>query len=280
MFLKNAAEFVKLSHTVFALPFALISMLLAAGGLPDWKTIVLILICMFTARTAAMVFNRLADWEIDQENPRTERRNKLVTKNQALQMLFVSCGVFVAACWGLNLLCLVLSPIAIMIVFFYSLTKRFTSYSHFFLGLALAVAPLGAWAAVRGNLWDPIPYVLGLGVLLWVAGFDVIYASQDLEFDRKKGLNSLPVRLGLRGSLRLAGLLHVLAWGFFVAFGWLAGFSFWYGAAVLLAAGGLAYEHRLSRQGNVEAVNRAFFQVNAAVSAVLFLGVILEVWFR
>jgi 4-hydroxybenzoate polyprenyltransferase len=280
MFVKNAAEFVKLSHTVFALPFALIAMLVAAGGLPDWKIVGLILVCMVSARTAAMVFNRLADWEIDQENPRTERRSKLVGKAQALQMLMASCVVFVAACWGLNLLCLVLSPVAIMLVFFYSLTKRFTAYSHFFLGLALAIAPIGAWAAVRGTLAAAAPFVLGLGVLLWVAGFDVIYATQDMEFDRGKGLNSLPVRLGLARSLRLAGFLHVLAWLLFAVFGWVCGFSGWYGAALLAAAGGLAYEHHLSRQGGIEAVNRAFFQVNAAVSAVLFLGVILEIWGR
>lgn len=194
---------VRFSHTVFALPFALGSMLVAAHGLPPARTFGLIIACMVFARTAAMLFNRLADWEIDQRNPRTADRHTLVPRPLAVALLIASSAAFVAASWFLNRFVFWLSPCALAAVFFYSLTKRFTSMSHLFLGLALSISPVGAWLAVRGAFSFP-PLVLGLAVIFWVAGFDIIYATQDYQFDRSEGLHSLVVRLGLRRSLQWA----------------------------------------------------------------------------
>ena len=193
-------RFVRFSHTIFALPFALGAMLVAADGLPGWRICGLIVLAMVCARTAAMAFNRVADWQIDQRNPRTAARHTLVSRGAAIGLVIVSAAAFVAVTRGINPLCFRLSPVALAIVFFYSLTKRFTSFSHFFLGLALSVSPVGAWLAVRGE-WALAPLVLALAVLLWVAGFDIIYATQDHEFDRAEGLRSLVVQLGVPRSL-------------------------------------------------------------------------------
>ena len=187
--LANALRFIRFSHTVFALPFALGSMLVAAHGLPGWRTAGLIVLAMVFARTAAMTFNRLADWEMDKRNPRTAGRHRLLSFRAAVVMLVVASAGFVATTAAINRLCLWLSPVALGIVFFYSLTKRFTHASQFFLGLALAVAPVGAWLAVTGAFAFP-PLVLAAAVLLWVAGFDLIYAMQDVESDRADGVYS------------------------------------------------------------------------------------------
>lgn len=272
----RVAEFVKLSHTVFALPFALISMMVAAGGWPGWMVFFWILVCMVCARTAAMAFNRVVDWEIDQKNPRTAIRHKLVSKQIGITLIMLSSAAFAFGCWNLNRLCLVLCPAALILVFFYSITKRFSSYSHFFLGLALGAAPMGAWAAVRGELWSITPYLLALVVLFWVFGFDLIYATQDAEFDRKAGLHSFPATYGIARSLRLAMLLHGLSAVAMAIFGWIAGLGWTYGLAWLIAVAGLAYEHRLSSSGDSRKINRAFFQVNSVVSISLLSGVALH----
>jgi len=273
------AEFVKLSHTVFALPFALISMMVAANGWPSWSVFFWILACMVCARTAAMAFNRVMDWEIDQRNPRTEIRHKLVTKQTGTRLVILSSAAFAVACWNLNLLCMILCPVALAIVFFYSVTKRFSSWSHFFLGLALAAAPLGAWAAVRGELWSPTPYLLALVVLLWVFGFDLIYATQDAEFDRKAGLYSFPATYGIPKALQLAIVLHVLSAIAMAAFGWVAKLGWPYGLTWLIAVVGMIYEHKLSRTGDTRKINQAFFQVNAVVSISLLTGVAIHYLF-
>lgn len=266
-------HFIRFSHTIFALPFALGSMLVAAGGLPTIRTALLIILCMVFARTAAMVFNRLADWEIDKRNPRTAGRHRLVSRPGAIALLVLSSGAFVAATWWINPLCFWLSPLALLIVFFYSLTKRFTSGSHFFLGLALAVAPVGAWLAVTGRFaWPPL--VLALAVLLWVAGFDVIYATQDHEFDAGAGLHSMVVKLGVPRSLRLAGSLHLAMFCLLPLFGWMAGLGWAFYASLALIGGALLYEHRSAAQRDLGAINRAFFASNAFVGAV-FVGAIL-----
>jgi len=267
------AEFVKLSHTVFALPFALISMMVAAGGWPKWTTFFWILVCMVCARTAAMAFNRVIDWEIDQQNPRTVNRHKLVTKQTGLWLVLLSSVVFAFACWNLNLLCMALCPVALGLISFYSVTKRFSSWSHFFLGLALGAAPMGAWAAVRGELWSVTPYILASAVLFWVFGFDLIYATQDAEFDRKAGLYSFPATYGIERSLQVAVLLHGFSALAMAAFGWFAGLGWTYGLAWIVAVVGLAYEHHLTGLGDPQKINQAFFQVNAVVSISLLIGV-------
>lgn len=268
-------RFVRFSHTIFALPFALGSMLVAAGGLPEFRTIGLILLAMIFARTAAMTFNRLADWEIDQRNPRTAERHMLISRTGAVVLLVATSAAFIATTWFLNPLCFWLSPVALAIVFFYSLTKRFTSLSHFYLGLALSVSPVGAWLAVRGHFDFP-PLVLALAVLLWVAGFDIIYATQDHEFDRGAGLRSLVVRLGVPRSLNWARGLHWLMAAVLAAFGWFAnlGAAFYVGLVVI--AGVLIYEHRSAARLDLTAINRAFFLSNAIVGAVFVSAVFVD----
>lgn len=274
--IRDIGEFVRFSHTVFALPFALMAMVVAADGWPAWVVFFWILLCMVGARTAAMCFNRLADWELDQDNPRTENRHRLMPKLGAKTLMVLSLMLLVFGAMMLNMLCLLLSPVAIGLVMFYSITKRFTSYSHLFLGLALGAAPMGAWAAVRGELWTPLPYVLALAVLLWVAGFDVIYSTMDVDFDLKKGLNSIPVRFGVSGALAISRGLHIAAALLFGLFGWLSQMGWAYGFVWLLSCGALVWEHRLSSSPDPRVLNKAFFEINAAVSILLLLGVLLD----
>ena len=267
--------FIRFSHTVFALPFALGSMLVASHGRPGWRLLGLVLLCMVCARTAAMVFNRLADWEIDKRNPRTAGRHRLVSYPVAVAVLVASAVGFVAATYFINALCFALSPVALLIVFFYSLTKRFTHYTQLFLGLALSVSPVGAWLAVTGAFaWPPL--VLAGAVLLWVAGFDLIYATMDHDFDRAAGLKSLVVRYGVPGSLRLARGLHATAWLGLLAFGIVAGMGAAYWIGLVLVLGALVYEHRsVAGPGplDVGAVNNAFFNANAFVGLVFVVSV-------
>ena len=271
----RALRFVRFSHTIFALPFALGSMLVAAHGLPGWKTGALIVLSMVCARTAAMTFNRLADWEIDQRNPRTADRHRLISRAAAIALLVVTAGAFVATTWFINRLCFWLSPVALALVFFYSLTKRFTSFSHFYLGLALSVSPVGAWLAVRGE-FAFAPLVLALAVLLWVAGFDIIYATQDHAFDRGAGLRSLVVRLGVPRSLAWAQRLHWMMLAVLVGFGWAAQLGAVFYASLSLVAGALIYEHRSAARLDVAAINRAFFSSNAFVGVVFVAAVFID----
>jgi 4-hydroxybenzoate polyprenyltransferase len=273
-------QFVRFSHTVFALPFALGSMLVAAHGFPAWQTLLLIVLAMVFARTAAMVFNRLADWEIDKRNPRTEGRHRLVSRGTAIALLVFNAFAFVATTWFINRLCFWLSPLALTIVFFYSLTKRFTSYSHFFLGLALSVSPVGAWLAVTGHFAFP-PLVLALAVLLWVAGFDIIYATQDHEFDRHAGLRSLVVRLGVPRSLAWAQRLHWIMFAVLIWFGAAAKLGMPYYASLVLVAGALVYEHRSAKRLDLGGINQAFFVSNAFVGLVFVASILIDqVWLR
>lgn len=270
-------RFVRFSHTIFALPFALASMLVAARGLPSLRVLVLILGAMISARTAAMAFNRVADWEIDQRNPRTADRHRLLSRRGAIALLVASAVAFVVVCAGINRLCFWLSPAALGIVFFYSVTKRFTALSHFFLGLALSVAPVGAWLAVRGEFAFP-PLVLALAVLFWVAGFDIIYATLDREFDSAEGLRSLVVSLGLPRSLRLAQTLHWLMLAVLIVFGWFALLGPIYFASLILVAGAVLFEHRSAQRLEPVAINHAFFASNAFVSVVIVVAVAGDVF--
>jgi 4-hydroxybenzoate polyprenyltransferase len=275
--IQRILKFIRFSHTVFALPFAAGSMIVAAHGFPSLRIVLLILLAMIFARTAAMAFNRVADWEIDQENPRTAGRHKLVSKPVAWTLVLVSSLLFLLVSWWINLLCFALSPVALAIVFFYSLTKRFTSFTQFFLGLALAVAPVGAWLAVRGR-FDMPPLVLALGVLFWLVGFDLIYAIQDYDFDKRKGLGSMVVKLGVPNSLRLAQVVHTLLFVFLILFGWVSGLGGIYFASLILVLGALVYEHRAAAQLDVAGINQAFFESNAFVSVVFVVAVAADVF--
>lgn len=268
---------IRFSHTIFALPFALGALLVAAKGRPTPRVLVLVLLCMLLARTAAMLFNRLIDWSIDQRNPRTAARHLLLAKPAAWTLLAISSAAFLIASAAINPMTALLAPVALAIIFFYSLTKRFTSATHFFLGGALAVAPAGAWIAQTGRLELP-PLILGVGVICWVAGFDLIYATQDLDFDRCEGLHSLVVRLGVTGSLRLAQWLHFVMFGALIAFGLSAKLGILYYSAMPFIAGALIYEHGSARKRDLAAINRAFFQSNAFVSAVFVAAVAADRW--
>jgi 4-hydroxybenzoate polyprenyltransferase len=270
-------SFVRFSHTIFALPFAVGAALVAAGGIPSWEKLFLIVLAMVFARTAAMGFNRMVDWEIDRRNPRTAGRHKILTKRVGWMVTVVSAVAFVGVTRAINPLCFLLSPVALLLVGFYSLTKRFTSLCHFFLGLALAAAPMGAWLAVRGR-FELAPLVLALAVLLWVAGFDLIYATQDHEFDRSEGLHSLVVRLGVPRSLRLASVLHWLMWGCLAGFGVAGGLGVGYGVGLLLVAAALFYEHRSAARLDIEGINRAFFASNAFVGVVFVAAIGVDLW--
>ncbi|MDQ6808911.1 MAG: putative 4-hydroxybenzoate polyprenyltransferase [Verrucomicrobiota bacterium] len=266
---------IRFSHTIFALPFAIGSLLVAAHGRPSVRTLTLVLICMVFARTAAMLFNRLVDWSLDQRNPRTAARHQLISKRVGWILLGVSAIGFLATAALINLATALLAPVALLIVFFYSLTKRLTDATHVFLGLALAVAPIGAWIAQTGTLAFP-PIVLAIGVVCWVAGFDLIYATQDYDFDRREGLRSMVVRLGIARSLRLAQFLHggtIVALVAFGVVGQLGRVYFW---AMPVALAALVYEHRTASRLDLTAINRAFFQTNAFVSAVFVLAVLLD----
>jgi 4-hydroxybenzoate polyprenyltransferase len=279
--LRTVLEMIKFEHTLFALPFAFLGMLLAAHGLPSWRTIGWIVVAMVGARSAAMGFNRLADRHIDAKNPRTATRalpaGQLTPAFVAL-FVAVSAALLVLAAWRLNPLALALSPVALAVLFLYSYTKRFTSWSHLVLGLALAGAPLGAWIAVRGDVTGT-PLLLAGAVLLWVAGFDVLYALQDLEFDRRSGLFSIPARLGVRGALVVSGLFHVgtltlLALLPRVYPGGL-GLAYWVGVAGCAAL--LAWQHWIVRPHDLSRLDAAFFTANGALSAWLFLATAVDV---
>src|SRR5215813_7393662 len=265
---------IRFSHTIFALPFALGSLIVAADGWPSLRILLLVIVCMVLARTAAMVFNRLVDWSLDQRNPRTASRHLLVPKMPAVILLILSCAGFLLAASAINRLTMLLAPVALALIFFYSVTKRFTSATHFFLGLALAIAPIGAWIAQTGGI-DVAPLVLAAGVICWVAGFDLIYATQDHDFDRREGIRSLVVKVGIVRSLRLAQLLHLVTFVALIAFGLLAKLGAAYYWSLPLIAAALVYEHRTEKR-DIAGINRAFFQSNAFVSAVFLIAVCLD----
>jgi 4-hydroxybenzoate polyprenyltransferase len=274
-------EMIKFPHSVFALPFALSAMLVAAGGLPRLSVLFWIVAACVSARTMAMTYNRLADREIDARNPRTRDR-ALVTGEVSIRFAWaiaVGSGLaFVFCAAMLNGLCLALSPVAIAVLLGYSHAKRWTEYSHFLLGAALGIAPLGAWIAVRGSL-EGLPVFLSLGVILWTAGFDIVYACQDAEVDRHEGLFAIPARLGIKRALRIAAVLHafsVVCFGLFVLEWRLVPVSPF---VLVLIALLLRHEHRLVRPDDLSRVGPAFFNVNAIVSTVFFAGCAIDVFF-
>lgn len=266
---------IRFSHTIFALPFALGALVVAANGRPSRRLLLLVLVCMVLARTAAMLFNRLVDWSLDQRNPRTASRHLLISRPAAITLLIITSAGFLAASGAINRLAFALSPAALAAIFFYSVTKRFTAATHFFLGFALALAPVGAWIAQTGHV-DLAPVILGAGVICWVAGFDLIYATQDYEFDRNEGIHSLVVRFGISRALHFAQSLHVAVLAALIIFGVIAKLGAIYYSALVLVAAALVYEHRSARRLDVAGINRAFFQSNAFVSAVFLIAVCVD----
>jgi 4-hydroxybenzoate polyprenyltransferase len=280
--LRIVLEMIKIEHTLFALPFAGVGAVWAAHGLPSVRVIFAILLAMVTARSAAMAFNRLVDREYDARNPRTSRRAipaGLISVSFVAGFTVVCSLLFIVAAALLNPFALALSPVALGIVFFYSLTKRFTPWSHAFLGIALSLAPMGAWVAVRGNLSAP-PLLLGAAVMCWLIGFDIIYALQDVDFDRGAGLHSAPVRYGRAGALWIARIAHALMIAFLVLAGCVGQRGTVYFVGVALAATLIAYEHLIIRPDDLKRLNIAFFNVNIAVSAGLLLFTALDVFLR
>ncbi len=278
--IKEIGELVKFSHTIFALPFALASMFIAAKGFPSLKILVLILLAMITLRNAAMAFNRFADATIDAQNPRTKIRHipqGIFSKRFVLAFSLINALLFVMMSSQINSLCFKLSPIALFIVYFYSLTKRFTSLSHLVLGLALGISPIAAWFAVTGN-FSTDPLYLGLAVVFWVAGFDMIYATQDLEFDRKIGLHSLVVQLGIHKALWLSRIFHIFTLAFFFLFGIKLHLNWSYDLTLLLIAGLLTYEHSLVKPKDLTRVNAAFFNANGLISMIFLGGALLSIF--
>ena len=269
---------IKFSHSVFALPFALTAALIAAGGVPELRVVFWIVVAMVGARSGAMGLNRVIDRKIDAENPRTSGREMptgAIMVAEATIFSLLSFGVFVLAAWQLNPLCLKLSPVAIAIVVLYSYTKRFTWASHFVLGLALAIAPVGAWIAVTGG-FDPRVATLALAVIFWLAGFDTLYALQDVDFDRTHGLKSIPARFGVRRALKLAALFHALTIVFLVLAGLFFELGALYGGGMLVVAGLFAYEHSLLKPDDLSRLDMAFFNMNGYISVTVFVFTLLD----
>ena len=279
---RNLLEMIRFSHTIFAFPFALMAVVLASrmtGALPTVGQLIWICLALVGARTGAMACNRLIDARIDAANPRTADRHLpagKVSNHEAAVLAAVGFALLLLAAWRLNPLCLVLAPVAIGLLLFYSYCKRFTSLSHLVLGLCLAVAPIGAWIALRGSLeWPPL--ILGLAVLCWVAGFDIFYALQDEEFDRSQGLHSIPARLGARRAIALAKLLHGLMIMLLALLALIAPLGNLYLGGVLLVAGLLVYEHRLVKADDLSRLNKAFFTMNGYVSLCMFVFTLIDV---
>ncbi len=288
--IKKWASFVRFSHTVFALPFALAAMAVAARdhhGWPGWKTFGLILAAMICARTCAMAFNRIVDRKFDALNPRTAGRHLptgQISPASAVALCILAAAGLMTVSYFLNPLCFCLSPVALAVVCFYSLTKRFTDYTHVFLGISLALAPVGAWLAVKGSGISTLEILqmlsLALAVVLWLVGFDIIYALQDYEFDKSHGLHSLVVAWGPKNALQAAFLAHMIMCGLLLVFGLLCRFRIAYLAGWFLIIGCLVLEHWIARRRSLKWINLAFFRLNALVSAVFLIVTAAEVIFE
>ena len=280
--IKTALEMIKWEHSIFALPFALSAAMLAASGLPTLPQVIWIIVCMVSARSAAMAFNRLADAQIDAANPRTATRaipaGVLSGRFVAIFVLFF-CVVFVLAAAQLNRLTFMLSPVALAVVLLYSYTKRFTRWSHLVLGFALGIAPAAAWIAVRGSL-DPRILILTAAVTFWVGGFDMLYACQDIDFDRANRLNSVPQSFGIPRALILARLLHITMLVLLVALILTFGLGKIAMAGVVAVALLLAYEHSLVSSHDLSKLNAAFFTMNGVIAVVFFLFIAADLLTR
>ncbi len=287
--MKNYLSLIKFSHTVFALPFAMVGFFLAnyiESKSPNLTILLCILLCMVFARSAAMAFNRYLDRDIDALNPRTVVREipaGIITAQSALTFVILNSVAFIATTWFINPLCFALSPVALLVVLGYSYTKRFTFLCHFVLGLGLSLAPIGAYIAVTGH-FDSLPLYYSLVVLLWVSGFDIIYALQDEDFDKSLNLNSIPVRLGRRGALQLSNILHIICAAVVLSAVWQVntegvgfGIIHWVGATIFI--GLLGYQHSLVKSDDLSKVNIAFFTTNGIASVIYGTLFILDFFF-
>ena len=280
-FLKNIKIIltdIKITHTVFALPFAVMSAFLASEGMPDFGILMWILIAMFSARNSAMAFNRITDAKIDGLNPRTKDRALPARKSTAKQywvFLILSSFVFLLSAYMLNSLAFALSPVALVIVFGYSFAKRFTSLSHLWLGVAISIAPVGAWVAVREEI-SIESLVLGAAVVFWLVGFDIIYSCMDVDSDRSNNLHSIPQKFGVRTALRLAFGSHCMMILFLILLLFIPALGWVYFLGVILTAGLLFYKHSLVREDDLSLVNVAFFNINGIISVLLMFFVIVD----
>lgn len=274
-------SFVKFAHTLFALPFALVAYFSASylSGSFDWKILGLVVLCMVFARNAAMGFNRYIDRKFDEQNERTKIReipSGQISPFAAFAFVFINAMLFVASTWFINPVCFYLSPVALLVILGYSLTKRFTALCHFVLGLGLSLAPVGAWLAVTGTFaWPPV--VLGIAVLTWVSGFDIIYALQDEEFDRTSGLFSIPAWLGKSQALNVSNILHVITALLIGLFGYLIDGSYLLWAGTIFFWGLLIYQHMLVKPNDLSKVNLAFFTTNG-IGSVTFAAFVVADW--
>jgi len=280
--LRTTLEMIKWEHSIFALPFALCGAMLAAGGFPTTHQLAWIIVAMVSARSAAMAFNRVADVSIDAANPRTRTRALPagnLTPAFVTTFVIASCAIFILAASQLNRLSLSLSPVALAIVLFYSYTKRFTRWSHLVLGFSLGIAPAAAWIAVRGTL-NPRILLLTAAVTFWVGGFDVLYACQDYDFDRRSGLHSIPRHLGIRGALAVARLFHGIMLLLLILLLLAFGLGKLAVVGVVAVALLLAYEHSLVRSSDLSQLNAAFFTMNGVISVVFFVFIAADVLLR
>ena len=274
--LKSLFSLVKIEHTLFALPLALTGAVLGARGLPPITALLLMAVAFTAARASAMAFNRIADRHLDVQNPRTANReipSGTLSITRVWGLVLVSIAVFLAASWAIDPLCGRMAPFALLVLLGYSYTKRFTHLCHYFLGLALSMAPVAGWIAATGSI-ALAPVVLGLGVIFWTAGFDILYACQDVEFDRKMGLHSIPAHLGTQKALKVASLSHVAAYMLFLLAGAMASLGMWFYLLSIITGILLIWEHWLITPEDLTHIDLAFFKVNSLVSASLFLAVI------
>ena len=274
--LRHFLDAIKFEHTIFALPFAYVSMMLAANGWPGWHTVIWVTLAMAGARTLAMSVNRLADRLIDAANPRTAKRHLptgLLTPAQVTAAAVLAGALLLLSAWMLNPLCLALSPLAVLFLVGYSYTKRFTWLSHWILGFTDGIAAAGGWIAVRAAFDAPV-YILWFALTVWIAGFDLIYACQDVQFDRAHGLHSVPARFGIAAALTTARICHVLTIAAFALLGWAMGLGLIYWLGVLVVAALLVYEHSLVSPGDLSRLDVAFFNVNGYIAVILFFSVL------
>ncbi len=278
--IKKLLELVRFSHTIFAMPFALASMFLAAEGWPSFKIFFLILLALVFCRNTAMAFNRLVDRDIDKKNPRTVNRHLpagLLSVRSVLFFTIANAILFIAVTYFINSLAFYLSLPTLLLVCFYSLVKRFSTFCHFFLGLAIGISPIGAWVAVQGS-FHLLPIVLGLCLMLWITGFDIIYATQDVQVDKKLGLHSMVTLLGVQGALSLSRFLHILLVValIYIENNWQLGLP--YRASVTLVSALLVYIHFFKKSSSLDSMNKDFFLANGAISLVLFIGIVTSVF--
>jgi 4-hydroxybenzoate polyprenyltransferase len=284
MELQKYLSLIKFSHTVFALPFAVIGFLLAVnvpGNQFEFRLFFLVVLCMVFARSAAMAFNRYIDRDIDKLNPRTAIREipaGIIKADSALKFVILNSVLFILTTWFINSICFILSPVALAVILGYSLTKRFTSLCHIILGAGLSLAPIGAWLAVTGT-FDILPLFFSFAVLFWVSGFDIIYSLQDEEFDKSNSLKSIPVLLGKKGALILSSALHFFTVLLIAAAGWYGFFGTWYWTGAGLFTGLLIYQHTIVKPDDLSRVNLAFFTTNGIAGVGFMIFVLLEIFF-